>query len=55
MVITAPKSSIMAKAAKNIFNCTGILFPSNERTPSEKAISVAMGIPQPLLPGVGKL
>ena len=48
MITIAPKSSIMARAVKKIFNDMGTLFPSRERTPKEKAISVAEGIAQPL-------
>ena len=39
--------SEIARAVKNIFSDTGTLFPSKERTPNEKAISVAEGIAQP--------
>ncbi len=43
----APKSSMMAKAVKNILSDKGTRLPSKEATPNEKAISVAMGMPQP--------
>ena len=43
----APKSSIIAKAVKKTFKDIGTLLPNNERTPNEKAISVAEGIAQP--------
>ena len=44
----APKSSIIAKAVRNIFREIGTLFPNNDKTPKEKAMSVAEGIAQPL-------
>ena len=43
----APKSSIIAKAVKNTFSERGTLFPKRDRTPREKAISVAEGIAHP--------
>ena len=43
----APKSSIIARATKKTFNDTGTLDPKRDRTPIEKAISVAEGIAQP--------
>ena len=43
----APRSSIMASAINKIFKPTGTRFPNKEQTPKEKAISVAVGIPQP--------
>ena len=43
----APKSSIMAKAVKNIFNDIGTLFPKSDNIPNAKAMSVAIGIPAP--------
>ena len=48
MIIIAPKSSIMARAIKKIFNESGTLFPNNDNTPIEKAMSVADGIAHPL-------
>ena len=50
MAITkiAPKSSAMASAAKKIFNEAGSFFPNNEIMASENAMSVAIGIAQPL-------
>ena len=45
----APKSSIIAKAVKKTFNDIGTLEPNNDKTPKEKAISVADGIAHPLL------
>jgi len=45
----APKSSIMANAVKNIFKATGTRLPNKEAMPNVKAISVAVGIAQPLL------
>ena len=44
----APKSSIMASAVKKTFKDIGTLEPSNDKTPIENAISVAVGIAQPL-------
>ena len=56
MITIAPKSSIIAKAVKKTFNDSGTLFPNKERTPKEKAISVAEGIAQPFkVVGVLKL
>ena len=40
----APKSSIIAKAVKKTFNDIGTLDPNNDKTPKEKAMSVADGI-----------
>ena len=48
IIIIAPKSSIIARAVKKTFNDIGILEPSRDNTPIEKAISVAEGIAQPL-------
>ena len=47
ITITAPKSSTIAKAVKNTFKESGILSPNKYKTPRAKAISVAIGIPQP--------
>lgn len=47
IIIIAPRSSIMAKAVKNIFNETGTLLPNKERIPKANAISVAIGMPKP--------
>ena len=47
IITIAPKSSIIAKAVKNTFKDKGTLFPSNDKTPKEKAISVAYGIAHP--------
>ena len=44
----APRSSIMASATKKTFKETGTLEPRSDRTPIEKAMSVAVGIAQPL-------
>ena len=44
----APRSSIIASAVKKTFNDIGTLEPNNDKTPIEKAISVAEGIAQPL-------
>ena len=48
MIITAPISSIIARATKNTFNDNGTLDPNKDKIPIEKAISVADGIAQPL-------
>ena len=47
MITIAPKSSIIANAVKKTFKETGTLFPNKDKTPKEKAISVAEGIAQP--------
>ena len=44
----APRSSIIASADKKTFKEIGTLDPSNDKTPIEKAMSVAEGIAQPL-------
>ena len=41
------RSSAMASAVRNTFSDTGTLSPRMERVPTAKAISVAVGIPQP--------
>jgi len=46
-MIIAPKSSIIARAVKNTFNEIGTLDPNKDKTPKEKAISVADGMAQP--------
>ena len=38
----------MAKAIKKTFNDIGTLLPNNDKTPIEKAISVAEGMAHPL-------
>ena len=48
MITIAPKSSIIASAVRKTFNEIGTLFPNNDKTPNEKAMSVAYGIPHPL-------
>ena len=48
MIIIAPKSSIIASATKKTFKDTGTLEPNKDKTPMENAISVAVGIAQPL-------
>ena len=48
MIIIAPRSSMIASAVKKTFSDIGILDPSNDKTPIEKAISVAVGIAQPI-------
>ncbi len=47
MTKMAKRSSTMAKAAKNIFKEAGTRLPSKVMMASAKAMSVAMGIPQP--------
>ncbi len=47
ITITAPRSSTIASATKKVRSDFGILFPSNAKAPKAKAISVAIGIPQP--------
>ena len=47
MITIAPKSSIIARATKKTFKDIGTLDPNKDKTPSEKAISVAEGIAQP--------
>ena len=39
---------ILKKAVKNTFNDKGTLFPSRDKTPKEKAMSVADGIAHPV-------
>ena len=48
-------SSTMASAVKNTLSPTGALSPSNAKTPRAKAMSVAMGMPQPAAPSVPAL
>ena len=43
----APRSSIIARAVKKTFKDIGTRLPYNDKTPKEKAISVADGIAQP--------
>ena len=40
---------MIANAVKNIFNASGMLFPNNPNTAIAKAMSVAIGIPAPLI------
>ena len=51
----APKSSTIAKAARNILRDAGTLLPNRDITARAKAISVAIGIPQPAELGSLKL
>ena len=44
----APKSSIIASAVRKTFNDKGTLLPRRDKTPNEKAMSVAEGIAHPL-------
>lgn len=46
----APISSTVARASKKMRNSDGIRSPSNAKTPSAKAMSVAMGMPHPFAP-----
>jgi hypothetical protein len=48
-------SSTMASAVKNTLSPTGALSPSKAKTPRAKAMSVAIGIPQPAAPSVPAL
>ena len=48
MTRMAPRSSAIASAVRNILSDTGTRSPSIERMPMAKAMSVAVGIPQPL-------
>ena len=52
MANIAPRSSMIASAVKKIFKPNGTLLPSKAAMPSENAISVAIGIPQPFVYGV---
>ena len=47
IIIIAPRSSIIAKAVKKTFKEIGTLDPNKDKTPNEKAMSVAEGIAQP--------
>ena len=56
MIIIAPRSSIIARAVKKTFKDNGTLEPNNDKTPNEKAMSVAEGIAQPFkVSGLSKL
>ncbi|MNQ90434.1 hypothetical protein D3C85_1057760 [compost metagenome] len=44
----AIRSSTMAKAARKILSPEGTLLPKSDSIPRAKAMSVAIGIPQPL-------
>ena len=46
-MIIAPRSSIIARAVKKTFKDNGTLLPNNDKTPNEKAISVADGMAHP--------
>ena len=46
-MMMAHKSSMMAKAVRNIFKENGTDFPTMARIPSENAISVAVGMAHP--------
>ena len=43
---------MIASAVKNIFNATGTRFPNKEAMPNVNAISVAVGMAQPLMASV---
>ncbi len=47
MIKIAPKSSKIANAKRKTFNEVGTLLPKRAKTPIAKAISVAIGIPNP--------
>ena len=46
---------MMANAVKKIFKEVGTDLPARERMPSAKAMSVAMGMPNPPTEGVSRL
>ena len=48
----APRSSIIAKAIKNILREVGTRLPNKDKTPSAKAMSVAVGIAHPFIANV---
>ena len=50
-MIIPPISSTTAKAVRNIFRLKGTFLPRSERTPREKAMSVAMGMAAPRMAG----
>ena len=50
MTSTAPKSSTMASATKKVTNAGGTRLPNNTKAEMAKAMSVAIGIPQPAAP-----
>ena len=47
MISTAPRSSMIASAARKTLSEVGTLSPSSDSTPSAKAMSVADGMAQP--------
>jgi hypothetical protein len=47
MMTTAPRSSMIASAARNTLSEAGTREPSSDSTPSAKAMSVAVGMAQP--------
>lgn len=51
----AIRSSIIARAVRKIFSENGTLLPSKVSTPSENAMSVAVGIAQPRIYSVPEL
>jgi hypothetical protein len=48
MTTMEPRSSTMASVVRNTFSVSGTRLPSAASTPSEKAMSVAAEIAQPL-------
>ena len=48
-------SSKMASAVTNTMSACGTRLPSSVSTPMQKAMSVAIGMPQPAAPGVPRL
>jgi len=55
MTSTAPRSSAIANAARKTRMDVGSPLPSKATAPRTKAISVAMGIPQPTIVGLPRL
>jgi hypothetical protein len=50
ITVKTPISSAIANADKNTLSDNGTLLPNNASTPSEKALSAAIRIPQPYSP-----
>ena len=48
MITIAPRSSIIANAVRKTLSEIGTRDPKRDKTPKEKAISVAEGIAQPV-------
>jgi hypothetical protein len=51
MTSTAPRSSTIASARRKTLSASGTRGPSSARTPTAKAMSVAIGTPQPTIEG----